>query len=78
MCYLQVIDLGYASGVRIFRTSCFGNQAHDWQLLLPSEVSDLGSRLLLEILEQFGLHSNEYHHRVNSNRAVTLLLELIP
>ena len=36
--YLQEVDLGYASGVRAFRTSCFGNQENDWKLLVPSEV----------------------------------------
>ncbi|XP_068739509.1 pyruvate dehydrogenase phosphatase regulatory subunit, mitochondrial-like [Montipora capricornis] len=33
------MDLGYASGVRIFRTSCFGNQDNDWMLLVPSEFA---------------------------------------
>lgn len=35
----QLMDLGYASGVRIFRTSCFGNQDNDWMLLVPSEFA---------------------------------------
>ncbi|XP_015780112.1 PREDICTED: pyruvate dehydrogenase phosphatase regulatory subunit, mitochondrial-like [Acropora digitifera] len=68
----QVVDLGYASGVRTFRTSCFGNQANDWQLLVPSEVSDLGSPLRLEIWEQFGFHSNEYRRRVPTQPLVLL------
>lgn len=37
--YFQDIDLGYASGVKVFRTSCFGDQENDWKLLVPSEAS---------------------------------------
>jgi len=33
------IDLGYASGVKVFRTSCFGDQENDWKLLVPSEFA---------------------------------------
>jgi len=46
MLYIQNIDLGYASGVKVFRTSCFGDQENDWKLLVPSEVSYSNEYLL--------------------------------
>lgn len=33
------IDLGFASGVKAFRSSCFGDQSNDWKLLVPSEFA---------------------------------------
>ena len=30
--------MGFASGVKAFRSSCFGDQSNDWKLLVPSEV----------------------------------------
>ncbi|XP_074618291.1 pyruvate dehydrogenase phosphatase regulatory subunit, mitochondrial-like isoform X4 [Acropora palmata] len=50
----QVVDLGYASGVRIFRTSCFGNQANDWQLLVPSEFAVCLYRDVMEAGRKLG------------------------
>lgn len=50
----QVVDLGYASGVRTFRTSCFGNQANDWQLLVPSEFAVCLYRDLMEAGRKLG------------------------
>lgn len=46
MLYFQDIDLGYVSGVKVFRTSCFGDQENDWKLLVPSEVSYVIEQLL--------------------------------
>ena len=36
--FWQEIDLGFASGVKALRSSCFGDQSNDWKLLVPSEV----------------------------------------
>ena len=37
--FSQEIDLGFASGVKTFKTNYFGDQKNDWKLLVPTEVS---------------------------------------
>lgn len=36
--FSQEIDLGFASGVKTFKTNYFGDQKNDWKLLVPTEV----------------------------------------
>lgn len=51
------VDLGYASGVRAFRTSCFGNQENDWKLLVPSEFAVCLYRDLMEVGRDLGVRN---------------------
>lgn len=51
------IDLGYASGVKVFRTSCFGDQENDWKLLVPSELAVCLYRDLMEAGRDLGVRN---------------------
>lgn len=55
------IDLGYASDVRIFKTSCFGGQENDWQLLVPSEFAFCLYRELMKAGRDLGVRNVGLH-----------------
>lgn len=51
------IDLGFASGVKTFRTNYFGDQKNDWKLLVPVEFAVSLYREMMEAGRDLGVRN---------------------
>lgn len=54
---VKEIDLGFASGVKTFKTNYFGDQKNDWKLLVPTEFAVSLYREMMEAGRDLGIRN---------------------